>query len=94
MHKYVIQQEARKDGQRPWPIAVNEDMTVASGLGSDDGARLIGFQVEGIQSIEVFATEWRVDLSLAVGLEPVFASGGLFVMRGKVVSAEEVTPRG
>jgi hypothetical protein len=85
--RYLMQQEVRADGQRPWPISVDENMTVVGGLGEDDGSRLIGFQQPGVQSVVLMASAWVQDLDAAVGLEPVFSNGNLFVMQGAVVEA-------
>jgi hypothetical protein len=83
--RYLMQQAVRVDGQRPWPISVDADMSVMSGLGQDDGARLIGFQQPGVQSVVLMASAWVQDLDAAVGLEPVFSNGYLFVMQGAIV---------
>lgn len=83
---YLMQQEVRANYQRPWPIAVDAEMVVVSGLGEDDGARLIGFQSPGVQNVILMASEWITDTSKAVGLEPVFSNGNLFVMQGAVES--------
>ena len=85
--RYLMQQEVRADGQRPWPIAVDEKFDVVSGLGEDDGSRLIGFQSPGIQRVILMAAGWAKDLDAAIGLEPVFSNGNLFVMQGPVESA-------
>lgn len=85
--RFLMQQGVRADGQRPWPISVDANMDVMSGLGEDDGARLIGFQTPGVQSVVLMASEWITDTSKAIGLEPVFSNGNLFVMQGPVVEA-------
>lgn len=88
--RYLMQQEVRADGQRPWPIAVDQDMVVVSGLGEDDGARLIGFQEPGVQTVVLLATAWvQGDLDAAKGLEPVFSNGNLFVMQGPIEAVSQ-----
>lgn len=63
---------------RPWPVAIDKDDTVTSGLGRDDGAGLLGFQEQGVQRVTVTIEEVMEDPGLAVGLYPVFANGGVF----------------
>lgn len=76
---------------KPWPVAV-KDGTVTSGLGTDDGANLIGFGEPGAQSVTVYLEDVIDDPSRAVGLSPTFAGGasGLFEW-GYVVAEIQVT---
>lgn len=65
---------------RPWPVGVNADDIVTSGLGHDDGARLLGFGLQGEQTVTVFPDAARKDPASIVGLVPTFSSagGGMF----------------
>lgn len=67
---------------QPWPIAVDPDGLVQSGLGNDDGSRLLGFGPKNVQAVDV---RWQV-AALApdsvIGLVPTFAAPdgtGLFL---------------
>lgn len=62
----------------PWPVAVDGENTVQSGLGRDDGARLIGFGPLGAQRVTVFAEDAIQDPARVVGLAPTFADGNMF----------------
>jgi hypothetical protein len=64
---------------RPWPVAVDEHNDVTSGLGPDDGARLIGFGPQSSETAVVYPDDVRGDPTLALGLVPSFSDGrGLF----------------
>ena len=60
---------------RPWAIGVDADNDVTSGLGPDDGARLIGFGTQGEQSVSVWPEDARKDPASVVGLVPTFSDG-------------------
>ena len=88
MYAYLIQQSAPVTQPQPWPIALSEDLDVESGLGPDDGARLVGFQEGDVQHVVLTAGEFRTDPAAAVGLVPVFSDGrGMFAQGPAVTSA-------
>ena len=62
----------------PWPIGLDDNNVVTSGLGHDDGAVLIGFAIEGEQTVVFFADQiadidWEQD-----SLVPVFSKDNKF----------------
>jgi hypothetical protein len=65
---------------RPWPIGINDDNIVTSGLGEDDGAKWIGFAPKGktefLASTRALGT---LDFE-AQDIVPVFVTkdGGMF----------------
>lgn len=66
---------------RPWPVGINEQAVVTSGLGPDDGATLIGFGPKGAQEITVWLVAASEKPEIVKGLVPTFASrdgSGLF----------------
>lgn len=64
---------------QPWPIGIDENNIVTSGLGRDDGATLIGFGVQRNYHVDVYASEIREHPEKAVGLVPTFATAsGMF----------------
>lgn len=89
MSKLIINFEAQPDLSVPWPVGV-ENGTVTSGLGNDDGARLVGFGKQGEYHIDVFPEAVINDPSLAVGLVPTFANGTLFEWGVKVSSVDVI----
>lgn len=76
---------------KPWPVAINEENDVTSGLGTDDGARLIGFGMLGEQHVEVWPEHAWADPQLVVGLAASFATpSGMFEWALKVQSIKVV----
>jgi hypothetical protein len=64
---------------KPWPIGIDVNDNVTSGLGKDDGARLIGFGELGKQYVSVLIEDARDNPESVKGLVPTFAKdGGLF----------------
>lgn len=62
----------------PWPIGIDADNKVTSGLGNDDGAILIGFAKAGEQGLthyteDIDAIDWDAE-----ELVPVFSKDGGF----------------
>lgn len=65
--------------RHPWPVAVDGNNRVQSGLGSDDGATLMGFEKPGSHSLEVMVADAIEKPELVLGLHPIFGgSGGMF----------------
>lgn len=64
---------------RPWPVGIKSDNAVTSGLGSDDGATLVGFARHGQQELVWTVDEARDIDFTAEKIVPVFANQtGLF----------------
>jgi len=61
---------------RPWPVGVSADDIVTSGLGHDDGARLLGFGPLGEQNVTVSPEAARTDPQSVIGLAPTFSNVG------------------
>lgn len=78
---------------RPWPIRLDADYKVTSGLGQDDGALLVGFGPAGQQTITVYAEQAVADPASVVGLTATFSDGNLFLwgipVKTFVVSSKE-----
>lgn len=81
-----------RNSPRPWPVEVDDTFTVLNGLGSDDGALLIGFGPLGAQRIDVLAEDGLADPSKVIGMVPSFANGGIFEWSCEVASIEEIVP--
>jgi len=79
---------------QPWPVQVRGNNVVASGLGPDDGATLIGFGPLGRQTITQLPDAVREDPSLAVGLAPSFSNGDGFFEWACLVSEVETREAG
>jgi hypothetical protein len=60
----------------PWPVLVDDEGTVRSGLGEWDNAALVGFGPAGQQTVTVFREQ---DPASVVGMTPTFSDGNLFV---------------
>lgn len=79
----TIQQHARPDLSRPWPLHIGTGGTVGQqGAYKGDPSHLIGFQEEeGTQSVSVLLPEFEANPEVAVGKYPVFvrSNGTLFV---------------
>lgn len=58
---------------RPWPVAVDSQGIVTSGLGPDDGATLIGFGPKGEQRITVWLVAASQKPEIVKGLVPSFS---------------------
>jgi hypothetical protein len=74
----------------PWPIAVDPEGDVQSGLGDDDGARIIGFGPAGEQRIEV---TWQVAClapDSVVGMSASFSDGEHFFVWKPTVARIEI----
>jgi hypothetical protein len=68
---------------QPWPIGVDDDGKVTSGLGPDDGAHLVGFGPRDEWTITVLRSQMTPEN--VVGLSPTFSDGhGLFQWRNLV----------
>lgn len=80
MSKLIIEfQHTDVMQSKPWPIGIDADNIVKSGLGPDDGALLIGFGPFGEQSVSVMPEDARKDPATVVGMSPSFSNaGGLF----------------
>lgn len=76
--------------RRRWPIAVDGNNDVQSGLGPDDGARLIGFGPLGTQSVTVFPEEAIDTPESVIGLVPSFSDGSGFFEWGVEIRELEV----
>ena len=72
---------------KPWPVAIDlETGRAISGLGNDDGALLIGFGVQGEQSVDVWWTSGEeISTELIKGLVPTFSNGGGFFEWGNPI---------
>jgi hypothetical protein len=70
----LIHFRADKDFRTPWPVQVDDQGVVTTGLGRDDGANLIGFGPLGEQRITVYPIAVWDRPEAAVGLVPTFAS--------------------
>lgn len=64
---------------RPYAIRMDANYKVTSGLGTDDGAHLVGFGPAGEQRITVFAEQAIADPASVVGMTATFSDGNLFV---------------
>lgn len=74
----VIRYDSHPDGKMPYPIHVDVDGIVRSGLGGDDGARLLGFGPRDAQKVTV---PWEDALEApesVVGLVATFGFGNVF----------------
>jgi hypothetical protein len=77
MAKTIIKFESEGLSQsHPWPVGLDENNVVTSGLGPDDGAILIGFGERGQYSIDVVAEDACKNPDSVVGLVPTFVKGG------------------
>ncbi|WP_025157233.1 hypothetical protein [Leifsonia aquatica] len=77
--KAVIHLEHNDPHDRaPWPIGIDENKRVTSGLGPDDGASLIGFGPAGSYDVTVFAEAALANPESVVGLVATFGNGGMF----------------
>ena len=76
--RVIIQFETADDGRRPWPVGVDPDGTVTSGLGPDDGAKLIGFGPLGENRVTVWPGDAVEDPASVVGLVATFGKGNFF----------------
>lgn len=65
---------------KPWPVTIDENNDATSGLGNDDGARLVGFGESGsVGSALILPEDARKDPASVIGLVPTFSTGtGLF----------------
>lgn len=72
---------------KPWPVAIDlETGRALSGLGNDDGALLIGFGVQGAQSVDVwFESGQEISTELIKGLVPTFSGNGGFFEWGNPI---------
>lgn len=72
---------------KPWPVAIDlETGRAISGLGNDDGALLIGFGVQGAQSVDVwFESGQEFDTDLIKGLVPTFSGDNTFFEWGNPI---------
>ena len=72
---------------KPWPVAIDlETGRAISGLGNDDGALLIGFGVQGKQSVDVwFESGQEFSTDLIKGLVPTFSNNGGFFEWGNPI---------
>ena len=62
----------------PWPVGIDADNKVTSGLGNDDGAVFIGFAQPGVEGL-AYMPEDIGDIDFeAEELVPVFSNGGGF----------------
>lgn len=75
MSTMIISFKTGPDGKRPYPVAVDEQNNVTSGLGEDDGARLAGFSPHGKCEFALSVADVRAIPSIAVGLSPTFSDG-------------------
>lgn len=58
---------------KPWPVVVDENWEVTSGLGYDDGSFLLGFGPAGEQEITVYPRDVVKNPKLAEGLTATFS---------------------
>lgn len=84
---------------RSWPIGINDDNIVTSGLGAHDGAVFIGFAHPGVEGL-AYTTEDIGDIDFeAEELVPVFSNGhGFFnwdvIIRGvRVIEPVVITDK-
>lgn len=75
---FVIKFEVTENGKLPYSVFVDENDTVTSGLGDDDGATFMGFGPRNEQRVTVTPAEARDKPALAVGLVATFAYGSIF----------------
>lgn len=78
MTRLIIEFDIDKHNQRPWPILVDGEDTVISGLGPDDGSRLLGFGPFGAQRVDIFPEIVRQEPAAAKGLVATFSNGTPF----------------
>lgn len=80
MNAYVIDLKRDEDIMvpAPWPIGIDANGVVTSGLGNDDGAVLIGFAQSNVQGLEHTADEIDSIDWEAQDLVPVFSKNGGF----------------
>lgn len=71
----IISFKTGPNGKLPYPVAIDEQNNVMSGLGEDDGARLVGFSPRGKQELAHIVADVRAIPSIAVGLSPTFSDG-------------------
>lgn len=91
MSKLILHFTPGPNGKKPYPIAVEEDNKVRSGLGEDDGKSwLIGVGPRGEQSITHLSSAVRKEPGLAVGLSPSFSDGDGFFLWDAEISRVEV----
>lgn len=77
----------------PWPVGINDEDIVTSGLGDDDGAKILGFGTLGEQSVSVWIEEARRDPASVVGLAPTFSNrGGFFEWQHVVAELSVIEP--
>ena len=92
MSQYLIPQSHNDVSKpTPWPVLIDEDGTVISGLGQDDGSHLLGFQKGEQQSVVLWFKDFQVLPATAVGLVPVFTKRGegMFAQHPEVDAVEE-----
>jgi hypothetical protein len=61
---------------RPWPVGINDDNEVTSGLGNDDGAVWIGFARKGEQAYFASTTDIGTLDFESQDIVPVFTNNG------------------
>jgi hypothetical protein len=61
---------------KPWPVAIDGNGFVLSGLGSDDGSKLVGFGPKGAFTVTVIRKDMTPEN--VVGLVPTFSDGNGF----------------
>lgn len=88
MSQYLISQSHGDVSKpAPWPVLVDEEGKVLSGLGSDDGSQLLGFQHGDVQQVVLWFADFQVLPATAVGLVPVFSQpGGMFAQHPEIVA--------
>jgi hypothetical protein len=73
----------------PWPVAIDGNHVVQSGLAEDDGARLVGFARPGQHSLAVSAGDGLEYPDRVVGMVPIFLNaGGVFNWDLRIQSIE------
>lgn len=79
---------------KPWPVAIDMKTGRAlSGLGNDDGAMLIGFGMQGAQSVDVWFEPGKGNdglTDLIEGLVPTFSNKGGFFEWGTPIRSARV----
>jgi len=88
----IIHFKMGEDFFTPWPVGVDDDNNVVSGLGRDDGAWLVGFGPLGEQHVTVLTDQALEDPARVVGLVPTFSKEGGFFEWQCVVSEMLVYP--
>lgn len=79
---------------KPWPVAIDlETGKAISGLGNDDGATLIGFGMQGEQSVDVWFTPGEDTdgiTELIKGMVPTFSGSGAFFEWGNPIRSARI----